>query len=79
VRLLFDLTYGVPLGDVGQRVGDAMRRYWVRFAATGDPNQPGLTPRPAYDRAKPRHLELGDPIRPVSGTGAAGCDVFDET
>jgi para-nitrobenzyl esterase len=79
VRFMFNLGYGVPMSDVGQRVGAAMRRYWVRFAATGDPNQPGLTPWPPYERIKPRYLELGDPIRSVSGPGGAGCEVFDET
>ncbi len=55
-----------------------MRRYWVRFATTGDPNEPGLPEWPTYEGATPRHLDLGDPIRAIAGLGRAGCDVFDE-
>jgi para-nitrobenzyl esterase len=78
LRLLFGVDLGAPLGEVGERVGEAMRRYWVRFAATGDPNEPGLPEWPSYEGTNPRHLELGDPIRAVAGLGRAGCDVFDE-
>ena len=78
VRLLFDLTYGVPQGTIGEKVGDAMRRYWVRFAATGDPNAPGLSPWPRHDALEPRHLELNDPIEARSGMGGASCDLFAE-
>lgn len=78
LHLLFDQDMGVPLGDVGHRIGQAMQRYWVRFAETGDPNAPGLKEWPAYEATRPRHLELGDPIRAVAGLGRAGCDVFDE-
>jgi len=78
LRLLFGVDLGAPLGEVGERVGAAMRRYWVRFATTGDPNQPGLPEWPTYQGANPQHLELGDPIRVVAGLGRPGCDVLDE-
>jgi para-nitrobenzyl esterase len=78
LRLLFGVGLGAPLGEVGERVGEAMRRYWVRFAATGDPNEPGLPEWPTYEGTAPRHLDLGDPIRAIAGLGRAGCDVFDE-
>lgn len=77
VRLLFDQTYGVPQGETGRRVGEAMRRYWVRFAAGGNPNAPGLATWPVYDAAQPQQLELGTAIRSVSSVGSEGCRVFD--
>jgi carboxylesterase type B len=55
-----------------------LRRYWVRFAATGDPNQPGMPSWPTYRSPPTRHLEIGDPIRVVDGFNRPGCDAFDE-
>ena len=78
VRLLFDLTYGVPQGKIGEKVGEAMRRYWARFAAAGDPNAAGLPAWPAHEGKAPRHLELNDPIQARSGFGGVSCDLFDQ-
>ncbi len=55
-----------------------MRRYWVRFATSGDPNEPGLPEWPTYEGATPRHLEFGDPVRAVAGLNRPGCDILDE-
>ena len=78
LRFLFNAVFGAPLGEVGQRVSEAMRGYWVRFATTGDPNAPGLPEWPAFEGTSPRHLELGQEVRPVAGLGRPGCDVLDE-
>jgi para-nitrobenzyl esterase len=77
LRLLFQNEMGAPLGDVGRRVSDAMRRYWVRFAATGDPNESGLPEWPQYEGREPRHLDLGETIRAVPGLGGPACDALD--
>jgi para-nitrobenzyl esterase len=76
VRFLFDVELGVSLGQAGRRVGDHMRRRWVRFAATGNPNGPGLTPWSAYDPARPRELDLGVQIQQ---SVPRGCELFDGT
>ncbi|MYA17318.1 MAG: carboxylesterase family protein, partial [Gammaproteobacteria bacterium] len=47
-------------------LSEAMTRYWVQFATTGDPNVDGLPAWPAYDPETDQHLELGDEI----GVGA---------
>jgi len=44
-------------------LSNAMTRYWVQFAKTGDPNAEGLVEWPAYDPESDQHLELGDEIR----------------
>jgi para-nitrobenzyl esterase len=48
-----------------------MRRYWIQFAKTGDPNEPGLPEWPAYDAGDNRCLDLGRVVRmrPVPHTG----------
>jgi para-nitrobenzyl esterase len=60
------------------RAAEAMRSYWARFAATGNPDQPGLPSWPTYRIAPPRLLEIGDPVRIVDDARHPGCDVFDE-
>ena len=50
-----------------QALSDAMTRYWVQFAKTGDPNVEGLPAWPAYEPETDQHLELGDEIK--AGTG----------
>ncbi len=42
-----------------------MRKAWVAFAATGDPNTAGVPAWPAYQRAQDPHLELGDTVQPA--------------
>lgn len=53
-----------------------MRRYWVRFATTANPNEPGLPEWPVYAGVQPRHLDLGDPVRALTGLEEA-CAVLD--
>jgi para-nitrobenzyl esterase len=78
VRFLFNLEFGVPLGAAGRRVADAMRRYWLRFARTGDPNGADLPAWPAYSRPALRHLDFGATVRAETGLGGARCELFDE-
>lgn len=43
-------------------LGLAMRRYWVNFARTSNPNASGLPQWPAFDARKPSVFELGSHI-----------------
>jgi para-nitrobenzyl esterase len=59
------------------QLSTAMIRAWTRFAASGDPNGPGLPPWPRYDRAGDRYLELGTPIRPGQAFRKAQVDAVE--
>ena len=51
-------------GDLDARLSEAMSAAWVRFAATGNPNGPGLPSWPAFRPGAEAFLELGDRIVP---------------
>ena len=67
---------GAYFDDTDKALSAAMMGYWTRFAATGDPNQPGLTPWPAYDAKAERYLDLGDKIEAKSGFYSEACPLF---
>ena len=54
-----------------------MRAYWIRFAATGDPNRPGLPAWPAWEPASDRHLELGVDVSAGDGLHVEGAALWD--
>jgi para-nitrobenzyl esterase len=57
-----------PLGDfteVDTGLSETMRAYWLRFAAAGDPNHPGLPAWPAWEPASDRQL----PMRQATAAG----------
>ncbi len=71
---------GLPAGPahaVEARLAAEMRGYWSRFAATGDPNGPGLPPWPRYGPGRERALEVGAATRAVAVPYLAACRVVD--
>ena len=54
-----------------------MRQAWVRFAATGDPNGPGLARWDAYRTGDDNHLAFGEAILPGAGWRRAQLDFLD--
>ena len=69
-----------PLGDfteVDTGLSETMRAYWIRFAATGDPNEPGLPAWPAWDAASDRYLELGVDVSAGDGLHVEGAALWD--
>jgi para-nitrobenzyl esterase len=58
-------------------LADAVQRYWLRFAAAGDPNQAGLPAWPAATAGGDALLELGAEPRPGGDGGRADYDALD--
>jgi para-nitrobenzyl esterase len=54
-----------PQTGAQRQLSGQMMRYWANFAATGNPNGPGLPQWPRYDRASRRMLSL-EPDGPVA-------------
>ncbi len=59
-----------------RRLARTMSSYWANFAATGDPNGPGLPPWPAYTRDGEACLILGPTIEAATGLRAAQLDFW---
>jgi len=53
--------------ETDKTISTAMMKAWAAFAATGDPNGPGLVEWPAYDASADNYLEFGDCIRADAG------------
>jgi para-nitrobenzyl esterase len=49
---------GVEYGAVDRRVSAEMQHYWANFAATGDPNGPGLPEWPLFESRNQAFLEF---------------------
>lgn len=77
IPFVFGNDPGWPRGAHDAALREAISGYWVRFAATGDPNEPGRPRWPRYDAIADRYLELGDPIRVRDHLRTAQFDVLD--
>jgi para-nitrobenzyl esterase len=51
-----------PWTDVDRALSRTMMSYWVNFATTGDPNGAGLPRWPAFARARPVVMRLGERV-----------------
>lgn len=63
--------------EADRTLADRMSRYWVNFAATGDPNGEGLTRWPAYDPGADPALRLGEEIDVVTDLRRQKLDLWD--
>ena len=52
-------TVDRPWEEIDRQLSDVMSAYWVRFAATGNPNGPDLPEWPAYDEQSRHVKEFG--------------------
>jgi para-nitrobenzyl esterase len=67
-----------PYDDRDRALSREMSAAWVRFAAAGDPNGPGLPAWPAYKSATDQYLEFGDTTQARSGIRAKQLDFLAE-
>ena len=54
-----------------------MSSYWVQFAATGNPNKPGMVEWPAYDPKTDPYIEFGEVIKVDHGLRKEALDLVD--
>lgn len=73
-----DLEVWAPRESYDQRLADIMSEYWVRFAASGDPNGGENPTWPSYRAESQDYLELGDRVEARRGIRPAPCDLYDE-
>jgi para-nitrobenzyl esterase len=72
-----NLRPGRPWEDADRKLAETMTRYWVNFAATGDPNGKGLPKWPHYDAAADVSMQFGDTVAARPQVNKAGLDFFD--
>ncbi|MFN0177780.1 MAG: carboxylesterase/lipase family protein [Gemmatimonadales bacterium] len=65
----------LPREAIDDRLSEAMMGYWVRFAATGDPNGKGAPRWPRYDGSA--YLELGAEIKTGKDLKHDVCDAIE--
>lgn len=63
--------------DYDRRLGALMQRYWINFAATGDPNSDELPPWPLFEPPDPAVQELGDSVGPIPAIEPELCAAFE--
>jgi len=79
IPYVFDHTRTLPGFEEKDRdLARVMSACWVRFAAGGDPNGPGLPKWPAYAAAGDEYIEFGDTVEVKSGLYREACDLLDK-
>ena len=66
----------LPVETVDRDLTGAVMDYWVQFARTGNPNQPGRPNWPVHSRQDPFVLELGERIGQIDTLSATLCELL---
>jgi para-nitrobenzyl esterase len=72
-----EVVAGRPLTPEAKSLAETMIGYWVRFAATGDPNGGGAPTWPRFDAAGDQDLRLAVPPAAESGLRHDACEIWD--
>jgi para-nitrobenzyl esterase len=79
IRFVFGHDIGArnPFTELEYQISKNMRTYWIRFAASGNPNGPGLPEWPAYEKSSDKSLEIGPDIKIQTHLRKEACNLFD--
>ena len=69
------IKYGDKATPRDRAMGQAMSRYVVRFAKTGDPNAPGLPSWPGYTRAGDHIMDFTPDGKAIAGADPWGAEI----
>jgi para-nitrobenzyl esterase len=64
----------LPTSQVDRQLTDLIKRYWVNFATTGNPNDDDLTFWPQFTAQIPKVITLGNTIDVSTHSQAALCE-----
>jgi len=67
----------VGYDDADRKLSDVMSDAWARFAATGDPNGPGLPKWPLYKASSYKVLDFGDTVELGSNANDANMEFLE--
>ena len=78
IDYIFNARVPAPKREVADSaLSDAMVGYWLRFAATGNPNGPALPVWTAYSDSTAAYQELGSTVGARTGLGASVCGLVE--
>ena len=78
IIFVFNFMLSPEMNEADHALSEQIAGLWARFAATGDPNGPGLPQWPRYSKADESYLVLDDPISIGQGYRTNQCDCIDE-
>lgn len=67
----------MPATALDRELTATMQRYWLNFAATGNPNAATVPDWPVFERPHAPVLELGDSVRTIAAPEPALCAAFE--